>query len=278
MATLENYERGGWLNMIWKGDPNSGKTFGIASMPKPIMIHDFDGKLGAIIDAEPDSNVRKDIHYRFYQRGELNEFDKDLDKMVNDNLYATRVFDSLTSLAISIIHYFNDMAGAAFQSGEREGAGRMLGGIRLPGLEEFGAEATVLQNLTDTLRSLKCHRIIIAHVVAADRPEWNRQIITAGKKIGASLPAYFGEIWHFDRQVSGNQATGAKKYVINTDNAGGDYARTSIGLPKEIDWTNRRDLFEIVKKHAASKGIVVYGSKKEAADLQRAAQAAKETK
>ena len=54
--------------------------------------------------------------------------------------------------------------------------------------------------------------------------------MTAGKKVAPKIPAYCGEVYHFNVKAGFNTSD----YSLLTEHSGDDFARTGIGLPREI--------------------------------------------
>jgi hypothetical protein len=61
----------------------------------------------------------------------------------------------------------------------------------------------------------------------------SRTIVTAGKRVAAKIPAYCTEVYHFDIQKSFVEGQGGD-YALMTENTGDDFARTALGLDRQI--------------------------------------------
>jgi hypothetical protein len=57
--------------------------------------------------------------------------------------------------------------------------------------------------------------------------------VTAGKKIAPKIPAYCGEVYHFNIKRGFTEGAGGD-YSLLTEHTGDDFARTSLGLDREI--------------------------------------------
>ena len=86
----------------------------------------------------------------------------------------------------------------------------------------------------------KVNVILIAHVVKAEYRDTtkktthiSRQIVTAGKNVAAKIPAYCGEVYHFNIKTGFVEGQGGD-YSLLTEHTGDDFARTALGLEKEI--------------------------------------------
>jgi hypothetical protein len=57
--------------------------------------------------------------------------------------------------------------------------------------------------------------------------------VTAGKKVAPKIPAYCGEVYHFNIKKGFIEGAGGD-YTLLTEHTGDDFARTALGLNKEI--------------------------------------------
>ena len=57
--------------------------------------------------------------------------------------------------------------------------------------------------------------------------------MTAGKNVAAKIPAYCGEVYHFNIKTGFVEGQGGD-YTLLTEHTGDDFARSALGLPKEI--------------------------------------------
>jgi hypothetical protein len=110
-----------------------------------------------------------------------------------------------------------------------------------------------------------CHRILTAHVLAPDKPTWQRQIVTAGKKPAAMIPAVFPEIYHLENQAQADLSL-PSDFVFFTKTHNLDFARTTLNIKAEVDWTNKNS-FEILCRCAYRDGKKLYGSEPYLKDL-----------
>jgi hypothetical protein len=157
--------------------------------------------------------------------------------------YRTLVFDSLTSMCdMTLNQTLSLKRGTIRDSGKA--AGKQVAGIAVNEIEDYGAEAAALQELIALTKDIhKYHKVnivLIAHVVQAEyrntvtnTTHVSRTIITAGKKIAPKIPAYCGEVYHFNIK-KGFGADEEGKYSLFTVHTGDDFARTALPLDKEI--------------------------------------------
>jgi hypothetical protein len=157
--------------------------------------------------------------------------------------YKTLIFDSLTSMCdMTLNQTLSLKRGTTRASGAA--AGKQVAGIAVNEIEDYGAEAAALQELIALTKDIhKYHKVnivLIAHVVQAEyrnsvtnTTHVSRTIITAGKKIAPKIPAYCGEVYHFNiKRGFGENEEG--KYSLFTVHTGDDFARTALPLDKEI--------------------------------------------
>jgi hypothetical protein len=155
--------------------------------------------------------------------------------------FKTIIVDSVTSLG-------DNMNRQTIKNKRAEGQGKQIGGIYVPGLEEYNAEASAFQNLLAQLKDIhKFHKvnvILIAHVVGQRKDDeknklthHSRVIITGGDKISGKIASYMTEVYHFDVKP-GFAETDEGEYRCFTSHTGNDYARTSLPLERVISFNN----------------------------------------
>jgi len=129
------------------------------------------------------------------------------------------------------------------KGGGKDNKGKQIGGIPVAGLEEFNAESSALQELISLTKDIssfhKVNVILIAHVIQAEyrsvggETHMSRTIVTAAKRVAAKIPAYCQEVYHFNIK-KGFDADAGGRYALLTTHTGDDFARTSLGLDREI--------------------------------------------
>jgi hypothetical protein len=123
-------------------------------------------------------------------------------------------------------------------------AGKLIAGIAVNEIEDYNAESAALQELIALTKDInsyhKVNIILIAHVVQAEyrnttnnTTHISRTIVTAGKKVAPKIPAYCGEVYHFNIK-KGMIEGGGGEYALLTEHTGDDFARTALGLDREI--------------------------------------------
>ena len=167
--------------------------------------------------------------------------------------YNTIVIDSVTSMADMSLREIT----------KTKDGGKMIGGMKISSVEDLNAESTAVAEMIALLKDIQAYHatqgrkitiILIAHVIEVSYKSLtggttkSRTIITAGSKVAAKLPAYCTEVYQCNQ--SGN-TIGNIKYEVITEHIGEDFARTSIGLPGKIDWTDKQFYGEFVKPAVA---------------------------
>jgi hypothetical protein len=161
--------------------------------------------------------------------------------------FKTLILDSLTSLADSALRQTMSLKkGATRSSGAA--AGRVVGGIAINELEDYGAESAALMEAISLTKDIcgyhKVNIILIAHVIQAEYKStggvthMSRTIVTAGKRVAPKIPGYCGEAYHFniERGMAADGSGGS--YTLLTQHTGDDFARTGLPLPAKIEFAD----------------------------------------
>lgn len=237
---------------LFKGDPGTGKSIAAMSWAAKgkCRVIDFDGKIGAAINFYKETCKRPDIidNLEYFQYKTYNDGMLDLAEWTDDPTFNrpgnTIIIDTLTTGVDSMLVDIGAIKGKEKAKDKL----KFVGNIQVSDIEDFNAETSALTRLVQgTKFKLECNFIMIAHVVQTRQNmldgsvKSSRQLITAGKKIAAKLPAYFDEIYHFDsnQDFGDTNAIRATKYLCYTKHSGDDFARTSLKLPEKFDFTNR---------------------------------------
>jgi hypothetical protein len=228
------------LYVLMKGEPGLRKSTQALSFPGPQYWFSWDRKMNSIYLPMKKWGIDpKLIEYDDYE--DWNKPKKKLEQLQTSCPYKTLVFDSITSMADMTLRQTTKLKyGVTRQSGQA--AGKLIAGIAVNEIEDYNAESAAINELIALTKDIQSYHkvnvILIAHVVQAEyRSTTNntthisRQIVTAGKKVAAKLPAYCGEVYHFNlkRDLAGGGA-----YTVLTEHTGDDFARSALGLDKEI--------------------------------------------
>ncbi len=242
------------LFVLGKGDPGAGKSIAISTWlaKGPMYFLDFDGKIKAVINFWQKHNPKMLENLEFDHFDDYNSGAAKIEEFIDKGHPYTGgiVVDTLTTMVDSLLVQVTDVKG---------GGKKFVGNVAVNEIEDYNAESAGLTRLISHAK-FKLHKpqntnfFLLAHVVATESEDIKtktkvvtRQLVTAGKKVAAKLPGYFDEIWHFS--VQKDMGTQTMKYMVETQNAGVDFARTSCGLPISMDITipGTKGLYERVK-------------------------------
>lgn len=233
--------------ILMKGEPGLRKSTQALSFAKagPQYWFSFDRKMsGILIPARKWGIDLSTIDYDDYD-----DWNKAALKLENLAMNAKKytggiIMDSVTTMADAALRQTLKLKiGTTRSSGAK--AGKLVGGIAVNEIEDYNAEAGAINEMMALLKDIntfhKIPVILIAHVFESGQKPGqattaNRRIVTAGKAPAAKIPAVCTEVIHFNLKPGVVEGTG--KFVMITENNGDDFARTSIGLPREMEFTD----------------------------------------
>ena len=225
---------------MFKGEPGTRKSTQALSFPTPQYWISSDQKMEALgLPAREWGVDTSQIDYDDYTT--YQEVESKLKLFRTTCKYKTIIIDSVTSLGDCMTHETVEVKAAA-------GKGKKVGNIIVGGLEEWNAQSVGFQRtisfLNDIRRYHKINIILIAHVVGTrekektDVTQQSRIIITGGKNISGKLASYMTEVYHFDITAA-PVVTQEGTYGLLTVHTGVDFARTSLNLPRRIDFNDK---------------------------------------
>lgn len=230
------------LYCMFKGEPGTRKSTQALSFPTPQYWFSWDRKMNGIVLPMKKWGIDpKLIDYEDYD--DWTDPRKKLEQFQTNCPYKTLVFDSITSMADMTLRQTVQMKyGKTRSSGAA--AGKLIAGIAVNEIEDYNAESAALQELIALTKDIasyhKINIILIAHVVQAEyrntaqnTTHVSHTIVTAGKKVAPKIPAYCGEVYHFNIKKGMVEGMGGE-YSLLTEHTGDDFARSALGLPKEI--------------------------------------------
>ena len=230
------------LYCLFKGEPGTRKSTQALSFPGPQYWFSWDRKMSSIYMPMKRWGISPStISYDDYE--DWTKARIKLEQLRVNCPYKTVIIDSITSCADSILRQTKSLKyGLARKSGQI--AGKLIAGIAVNEIEDYNAESSALEELISITKDINkyhnCNVIIIAHVIKAEYRDTtkktthiSRQIVTAGKNIAMKIPAYCGEIYHFNI-TSGFDANKGGEYSLLTEHTGDDFAKSEIGLDREI--------------------------------------------
>lgn len=238
MPTMENIDPS-ILFCMFKGEPGTRKSTQALSFPGPQYWFSFDRKMrGLNLPMQKWGIDPKTIEYDDYDS--LDKARQKLTELQTTCKYKTIILDSVTSLADAVLRQTLRKKGAG-------GKGKEIAGIPVSSVEDFNAEAAALSEFVFLLKDIhnyhKVNVIMIAHVIQTEmrsldgQTHMSRVIVTAAKKIAAKIPAYCDEVYHFNIKTGFVEGAGGS-YALKTTHTGDDFARTTLPLPKEIEFND----------------------------------------
>lgn len=254
MPNLNTVRIGGKFFGLFVGHPGSGKDIAANSWPGPIYNFDLDKRIDSVAAFW---NHRSDIDFDHYGPDEFEKFWNKIKAIKEGNSPAkTYVLSSLTSLARMAINYSISVRGKGLKKGI----------IDMTEVSDFNAESRVLSVVLEAFRSatFKSNFILTAHLVETNSRTLDgkevvaQRVLTGGKTIGAEIPAYFNEIYLFNKQAGFD---GKSKYFMKTQGeAAGINTKTILPLPSEIDFTMKKGekgLFDKIQEICKKEGIEI---------------------
>lgn len=257
MPSAENLTPDSRFFALFVGPKHSGKTVAATSVrsdsqseaPGYVSVEDFDGRIRGILGA-PWIN-KKNLSYDFYPPKMPKLVEKLEGKFqgwltaaeIGGHIPETEIIDSITAECLAMIQQALPITHAANQSGKAKG--KTMGGIFMPGPEDYGMEASATYSIMAFLRTIPIKNVIVtAHTVdrfgKSDPDDPYSESIVVGEKlsirdkIGENIKIYFDHIFRFDRRV----LNGEERFFVRFR---GDLACTSYAaLPAgELDITGK---------------------------------------
>jgi len=264
MPTMSDVNFDG-LYCLFKGEPGTRKSTQALSFPGPQYWFSWDRKMNGIHlpmrkwGIDPKTITFDDYDNWSKPKAKLEQFQLNCP-------YKTIVIDSITSMADMTLRQTVQMKyGKTRASGAT--AGKLIAGIAVNEIEDYNAESSALNELMALTKDInnfhKVNVILIAHVVKAEYRDTtknvthiSRQIVTAGKNVAAKIPAYCGEVYHFNID-KGMVEGGGGDYTLLTEHTGDDFARTALDLPSKVSFGDK-PLYDTYIKPAIVKATAAY--------------------
>lgn len=245
------------LYCLFKGEPGTRKSTAALSFPTSQYWFSTDQKMSALrIPMKKWGIDPKLIAYDDYT--DFTAIRVKLEQFQVNCPYKTLVVDSVTSFGdVTNRQTMITKAGTTNKKGEEKGLS--VGGISINSLEDYKAEASAFSQLIALTKDIKNYHkvniILIAHVIGERKPQetggsthFARIIVTGGKIISAKIPAYCGEVYHFNVEPNPDTAK-EDDYGLVTQHTGDDFARTGLPLSRKVQFGNR-PLYETFIKPA----------------------------
>lgn len=229
------------------GEPGTGKTHFLGTLPKPLYIFDFDKGLRTLAGV-------KGITYDTYRDGPYGA-----DKLTGDDLYkwgyAWQDFMAkllsfsqdcpYASVAIDTVSFQMEACKnyVRLKNPAKQGPTHME-------QPQWGDVGNYMKNALGLFTMLKCIKVATCHVKRDENP-LNNEVefvpLLEGQMQG-KMPAFFDEVYYTDIKKSGAGADAKYNYVLKTAKSGlYKAARTRIGVPDGTD-SNWQSVVEAVER------------------------------
>ena len=249
--------------ILMKGQPKTGKSIAAHSYQvepcdmypsglKDTYTLSFDHRMQSIKSFYPNRNFEYD---EYSTPLETNRRLDALKSVTPGRMpYGAVIFDGLTKYSNIIMEAMI----AHRLPNQKSDSKTIRAGIPMAEIEDYGGEFRALTMALNSLLAIhvihKIHVILIAHVIETEYKNMvnnttrvTRELLTAGKKIAASLPTDFNEAYHFYAQSDPMSPDDKPVFKAVTTCNSIDWAATVKKLPASIDWTNKNFYSEIRK-------------------------------
>lgn len=214
---------------LFIGRSGSGKKAAGCSFPGPIKYFDFDGRVRGLLGATWID--RSKVDYTYYPPMRASDTDKNVFAKLNDELAGIQAQSRAGQLPYKTI-YLGSLTGEAFSflqdaipltHKSKDGkttTGKSIGTLQMPDPGDYGYQSQAMQQVLAFFRSIPGINVIVAaHTV--DRygkvPGEDGKInpysenVRVGEKLNLTdklseiIPAYFDNIFQFDKIENGNR-------------------------------------------------------------------------
>lgn len=265
------------ISFLFKSSPGFGKTLAAASfaMEGPVYLSYWDKKspieLKTFFTEKRFGSLAKtildNIEYDVYDSSNAGEYLNKIISFLSDCRYFAIINDSITFMTSGAVNW-------SLNFGKDKKIFKKLKDI-LPDWDEYKVETSLVSQCIDLSRKLPCHVIWTAHPLPQTRVEGSgssmrvtkaNSIVSYGSKVAGIIPGSFTEIYHFSQQSNWTEGKTSKKFIVNTEAVGDEYAKSPLlaDYVKEFDITDR--LFYEVWKELLDKSRGIEPKKIEAID------------
>jgi len=226
------------IGLLIYGDSGAGKTCFAAGFPGPVMVCDFDGKVGSAARFYAGKPQLEQISYENYapvdDKGTSGaRFNLDMGKMKKEGKFPrTLVLDSLTTFSDEMMRYLMKL---------NPGIKRMdTKGASVPAQQDYQVARLFFKQILGELLNMPFNFIATAHI-QVDKDETTGEILRTpmlAGKLARELPIIFPEVYRAYTDKDG-------KYLAQTKSDSRYTCRTEIpGMPSPIPLVYE----ELVKK------------------------------
>jgi hypothetical protein len=252
------------ISFLFKSSPGFGKTLAAASFAvegpvylaywdksSPVELTTFftERRFGSLA-----KRILDNIEYDVYDSSNAGNYLNKIIEFVTDCRYFAIINDSITFMTSSAVNW-------SLNFGKNQRLMKKMKNV-IPSFDEYKVETSLVSQCIDLSRNLPCHKIWTAHPLAgisvtgsgaSMRVEKTNPIVSYGNKVASIVPASFTEIYHFSMQNDWSDGKSSKKYIVNTEAVGDEFAKSPLlgDFVKEFDITDR--LFYEVWKELVDK-------------------------
>jgi hypothetical protein len=240
------------ISFLFKSSPGFGKTLAAASfaMEGPVYLAYWDKsspvelttffterRFGALA-----KKILDNIEYDVYDSSNAGDYLNKIIEFTNDCRYFAIINDSITFMTSSAVNW-------SLNFGKNKRLMKKMKDV-IPSFDEYKVETSLVSQCIDLSRNLPCHKIWTAHPLsgiavtgtgASIRVDKTNPIVSYGSKVASMVPGSFTEIYHFSQQSDYSDGKGSKKYIVNTEAVGDEYAKSPLlgDYVKEFDITGK---------------------------------------
>lgn len=239
-------------SFLFKGSPGFGKTLAAASfaVEGPVYLAYWDKnsavELVTFFTEKRFGSLAKkildNIEIEIYGSSNAHEF---LNKMIefrDDCRYFAIINDSLTRMTSCAVNW-------SLNFGKDQKLRKKIKDV-LPDWDEYKVETSLVSQCIDIGITLPCHVIWTAHPLPTTKVEGGvgsmrvtkaNSIVSYGSKVAGMIPGSFTEIYHFSQQADFSSGKSSKRYMVNTEAIGDEYAKSPLlaDYIKEFDITDK---------------------------------------
>ena len=241
------------ISFLFKSSPGFGKTLAAASfaIEGPVYLSYWDKSSPVELTTfftekrfgKDAKTILDNIEYDVYSSGNPNEYlNKLIDFKQNGCKYFALINDSITLMTAACVNW-------SLNFGKDKKTTKKFKDV-LPQWDEYKVETSLISQCIDLCKGLPCHSIWTAHPLAtvslsgsgsSIRVERSNSIVSYGSKVASMIPGSFTEIYHFSQQSDYSEGVGSKRYIVNTEAVGDEYAKSPLlgDYVKEFDITNK---------------------------------------
>lgn len=249
------------ISFLFKSSPGFGKTLAAASfaVEGPVFLAYWDKsnpvELATFFTEKRFGSLAKkildNIEYEVYGSDNANMYLNKLIELSEDCRYFAIINDSITFMTAGAVNW-------SMNFGKDPKLKKKIKDV-LPDWDEYKVETSIVSQCIDISKKLPCHTIWTAHPLASvsltgSGSSMNvtrtNSIVSYGSKVASMIPGSFTEIYHFSQQSSYSEAGQSKKYIVNTEAIGDEYAKSPLlgDYVKSFDITNRL-FYEVWKEN-----------------------------